>query len=108
MNTQVFNWAENPLIPAIAQDSETKQVLMLAYVNEEALNLSITTGYAHYYSRSRKSLWKKGETSGNLQKIVDILYDCDADTILYVVQQSGAACHTGEISCFYRSFLRWD
>ncbi|ADD67083.1 Phosphoribosyl-AMP cyclohydrolase [Denitrovibrio acetiphilus DSM 12809] len=89
------------LLPAIAQDVETKEVLMLAYVNKDALRLSFETGYAHYYSRSRDQLWKKGETSGHLQKIVSVFLDCDGDTILYLVNQTGAACHTGERTCFF-------
>jgi phosphoribosyl-AMP cyclohydrolase len=103
-----FDWGKNPLIPAIAQDYESKDVLMLAYVNEEALSLSISTGYALFYSRSRISLWKKGETSGHLQEIVEIRYDCDADALLYLIRQNGAACHTGERSCFYRAIPRKD
>lgn len=88
------------LVPVIVQDERTKDILMLAYVNKEALTLSFTTGVAHYWSRSRASLWKKGETSGNIQKIKRIDTDCDQDTILYVVQQNGVACHTGDWSCF--------
>jgi len=89
------------LLPAVAQDAETKDVLMLAYVNKDALKLTFETGYAHYYSRSRNQIWKKGETSGHLQKIVDVFLDCDGDTILYIINQTGVACHTGERSCFY-------
>lgn len=85
----------------MAQDAETKDVLMLAYVNKEALRLTFETGYAHYYSRSRNSIWKKGETSGHVQKIRDVLLDCDGDTILYMIDQTGPACHTGERSCFF-------
>jgi len=92
---------QNGLLPAIAQDAETKEVLMLAYVNEEALKLTFETGYAHYFSRSRNQLWQKGETSGHLQKIVDVFLDCDGDTILYMINQTGPACHTGERSCFF-------
>lgn len=90
------------LIPVVAQDSKTNEILMLAYVNEEALNLTISTGFAHYYSRSRKQLWKKGETSGHIQKIVEIRVDCDQDSLVYKVAQTGGACHTGYFSCFYR------
>jgi len=89
------------LIPAIAQDVETKDVLMLAYVDKEALKLTFETGYAHYYSRSRDRIWKKGETSGHLQKVVDVFLDCDGDTLLYLINQTGVACHTGEWSCFF-------
>ena len=88
------------LVPVIVQDERTKDILMLAYVNKEALTLSFTTGVAHYWSRSRASLWKKGETSGNIQKIKRIDTDCDQDTILYLVHQNGVACHTGDWSCF--------
>ncbi|MGC8769408.1 phosphoribosyl-AMP cyclohydrolase [Calditerrivibrio sp.] len=92
----------NGLIPVVVQDIDSKDVLMQAFVNEEALRLSIKSGYAHYFSRSRNTIWKKGETSGNMQKIVKILVDCDEDCILYMVKQSGVACHTGEYSCFFR------
>ncbi len=90
------------LIPVVAQDSESKEILMLAYVDKEALNLTISTGYAHYYSRSRKQIWKKGGTSGHIQKIVEIRVDCDQDSLVYKVAQTGGACHTGYYSCFYR------
>ncbi len=93
---------ERGLIPVVVQDVRTKEVLMLAYANEEAIKLTLKTGYAHYWSRSRKKLWKKGETSGNAQKIVEIRYDCDCDALLYIVEQKGNACHTGNYSCFYR------
>lgn len=90
------------LVPVVVQDVDSKDVLMQAFVNEEALRLTIKTGYAHYFSRSRNMIWKKGETSGHTQKIVKILVDCDEDCILYMVKQSGVACHTGEYSCFFR------
>lgn len=91
------------LIPVIVQDVFTKEVLMLAYVNEEAWLKTLSTGEAHYYSRSRKKIWHKGETSGHVQKIKEIRIDCDLDTLLYVVEQvGGAACHEGYKSCFYR------
>ncbi len=90
------------LVPVVAQDAETKEVLMLAYTNREALEKTIQTGYAHYYSRSRKRLWMKGGESGNTQRIVKILVDCDADALIYLVEQKGVACHTGNRSCFYR------
>lgn len=92
---------ENGLVPAIAQDIGTGQVLMLAYMNEESIKLTEETGYAHYYSRSRKGLWKKGESSGNLQEVKGIYYDCDGDSILLKINQVGVACHTGEYSCFF-------
>lgn len=89
------------LIPAVVQEEETKTVLMLAYMNEESLGLTLQTGFAHYYSRSRKKLWKKGETSGNIQEVKEIRRDCDSDTLLLVVKQKGPACHTGNHSCFF-------
>ena len=91
------------LVPCIAQDAESGQVLMLAYMNEESLQKTIETGYAVYWSRSRGELWTKGETSGHYQHVKQILVDCDADTILLKVIQDGAACHTGKYSCFYRT-----
>lgn len=91
------------LIPAIVQDGTTKEVLMLAYMSEESLNKTIETGLACYYSRSRQELWTKGETSGHYQHVEAILVDCDEDTLLLLVKQKGAACHTGHKSCFYRS-----
>jgi len=93
------------LIPVVVQDAESKAVLMLAYANEEALQKTLSTGYAHYWSRSRKQLWMKGETSGNTQKIQKVMTDCDYDTLLYVVNQKGPACHTGEYSCFFNKLL---
>lgn len=91
----------NGLIPVIVQDAESKDVLMLAYANEEALQKTLSTGYAHYWSRSRQKLWMKGETSGNTQKIRKVITDCDYDTLMYVVDQKGPACHTGEYTCFH-------
>jgi len=88
------------IVPVVVQDIKSKDVLMLAYANREALSLSFSTGMAHYWSRSRASLWKKGETSGNLQTIKRIDTDCDKDTILYLVDQPGVACHRGTWSCF--------
>jgi phosphoribosyl-ATP pyrophosphohydrolase/phosphoribosyl-AMP cyclohydrolase len=92
---------QNGLIPAIAQDEKTGEVLMMAFMNEESLKLTISTGYATYYSRSRKSLWKKGDTSGHLQEVISITTDCDFDCILLKVKQVGVACHTGKMSCFF-------
>jgi phosphoribosyl-AMP cyclohydrolase len=91
----------NGLIPVVVQDAGSKEVLMLAYANEEALQKTLSTGYAHYWSRSRKKLWMKGETSGHTQKIKQVTTDCDYDTLLYVVEQKGPACHTGEYTCFH-------
>lgn len=91
------------LLPAIAQDAESREILMLAWMNKEAWEKTLTSGEAHYYSRSRKKLWHKGESSGNTQKIVAIRLDCDNDAILLLVKQNGgAACHTGTESCFSR------
>lgn len=91
------------LIPAIAQDKEDGEVLMLAYMNEEAWKKTLETGEAHYWSRSRSKLWHKGESSGNVQKVHSIRLDCDSDTILLTITQvGGAACHTGRRSCFFR------
>ena len=91
------------LIPVVTIDARTREVLMVAYADREALELTKKTGYAHYYSRSRKRIWKKGEESGNLQRVVRILIDCDEDALLYEVEQTGVACHTGHRSCFYRT-----
>ncbi len=91
------------LVPVIVQDAETGEVLMLAYMNEEAWERTLATGKAHFFSRSRGKIWLKGETSGHVQEVRDILLDCDADTVLLKVKQhGGAACHTGYRSCFYR------
>ena len=98
-----IDWNKNPLIPAIAQEAATGEILMLAYMNEEAYNLTLTTGYAHYYSRSRQRLWKKGESSNHTQEIIDVLLDCDADTVVLKIKQNGVACHTGRKSCFFTS-----
>lgn len=91
------------LLPAIAQDYDSKRVLMLGYANREAVDRTRETGLAHYYSRSRQELWKKGGTSGHIQEIREIRVDCDADTLLYLVDQEGGACHKGYESCFYRT-----
>jgi len=93
---------EGGLIPAIAQDAENGQVLMMAWMNRESLKLTLETGLCHYWSRSRQKLWKKGETSSHLQHVKWIKYDCDGDTLLVGIDQDGAACHTGERSCFFR------
>ena len=91
------------LIPVIVQDKNSLKVLMMAYANDEAIRLTQETGYAHYYSRSRKKIWKKGEESGHFQKVGRVLTDCDEDCLIYEVVQTGAACHTGYESCFYRT-----
>ena len=90
------------LVPAIAQDARTREVLMLAWMNREALEKTLATGYAHYWSRSRGKLWKKGGTSGHVQRVVELRLDCDGDAILLLVEQTGPACHTNRRSCFYR------
>jgi len=90
------------LLPVIAQDQGSGRVLMLAYANREAVLKTQETGYAHYWSRSRNTLWKKGESSGHVQEITEVLVDCDEDTLLYKVFQTGSACHTGAPSCFFR------
>lgn len=90
------------LVPTIVQDYRTKEVLMLAYMNKESLDITLKGNKACYYSRSRKELWLKGESSGNFQHVKDIKIDCDNDTILLIVEQIGVACHTGNHSCFYR------
>jgi len=97
------------LIPAIAQDATSGRVLMLAWMNEEAVRRTIETGFAHYYSRSRKKQWKKGETSGHVQKVADMYLDCDGDTLLLKIEQTGPACHTNREACFYRQHQddRW-
>jgi len=91
------------LAPAIVQDAETKEVLMLAYMNAESLQLTVETGETWFWSRSRSELWHKGATSGNIQTVVEIRVDCDADTLLVLVNPAGPACHTGERTCFYRN-----
>lgn len=91
------------LVPAIAQEAETGEVLMLAWMNREAITETLKTGEAHYWSRSRKALWRKGETSGQTQKLRDFRIDCDGDTLLLSVEQTGVACHTGRHSCFFRA-----
>jgi phosphoribosyl-AMP cyclohydrolase len=90
------------LLPVIAIERKSSKVLMLAYVNREALNRTLETGFAHYWSRSRKRLWKKGEESGHVQRIHKIHADCDGDALVYVVDQTGPSCHTGEETCFFR------
>ena len=97
------DFGEDGLVPALAQDGETGEALMLAYVSPEALEATLETGYAHYYSRSREELWQKGKTSGHVPEIEEVRVDCDADALLYVVDQTGGACHTGHRSCFYRT-----
>ena len=94
---------EKGLITAVVQDATTQQVLMVAWMNAESLQLTQETGQTHFWSRSRQELWHKGGTSGNVQHVRDIRYDCDGDTLLILVDPAGPACHTGETSCFYRN-----
>ncbi len=103
-NIEKIRYDEQGLVPVIVQNASNGDVLILAYANEEAIKLTIETGGAHFWSRSRQELWHKGSTSGNIQRIVEIRVDCDADAILYFVEPLGAACHTGETSCFFRVF----
>jgi len=100
-NLDIIHWDERGLAPAIIQDDLTGQVLMLAYMNREALQKTLDSGETHFWSRSRQELWRKGETSGNTQKVRSVHYDCDADTLLVMVDPAGPACHTGEITCFH-------
>jgi len=102
---QKLDWKKgNGLIPVVVQDVETKEVLMLAYANKEALENTLKTGNGTYWSRSRKELWVKGETSGHTQKIKQVVADCDYDTLLYIVEQKGPVCHTGKDTCFHHEF----
>jgi phosphoribosyl-ATP pyrophosphohydrolase/phosphoribosyl-AMP cyclohydrolase len=98
---QEIKFDANGLVPAICQDAETKEVLMLAYMNRESLRMTLEKGETVFWSRSRKELWHKGATSGNVQKVVEIRVDCDQDTLLIRVQPAGPACHTGNRTCFY-------
>jgi len=96
----------NGLIPVVTQDFKSKKVLMLAYTNREALEKTLSTGYAHYWSRSRRKLWKKGETSGHVQKVKSIFIDCDHDALLFLVEQKGNVCHTGKETCFHNKLKK--
>jgi phosphoribosyl-AMP cyclohydrolase len=96
----------NGLVPAIIQDAETNEVLMMAYMNQQSLQLTLEKGETWFWSRSRGELWHKGKTSGNIQRVVDIRVDCDADTLLVCVHPAGPACHTGNRTCFYREIVR--
>ncbi len=98
-----IRYDERGLVPVVAQDAETGEVLMLAYASEEAVEKTVETGEAHYHSRSRKEIWRKGATSGNTQRVVEVRLDCDGDALLYRVEPRGPACHTGENSCFFTS-----
>ena len=99
-----LTYNDQGLIPCIVQDAHTREVLMMAWMNEESVRLTLEQGTTWFWSRSRSELWHKGETSGNTQKLVELRYDCDADTLLALVNPAGPACHTGNNTCFYRSF----
>ncbi len=101
MNINELSFDEKGLLPVIIQDHKSGQILMLAYANAEAINLTIDTGFTHFWSRSRNKIWNKGEESGNKQKVKEMYLDCDKDTLLIIVEQTGVACHTGEPTCFY-------
>lgn len=107
MNIDRF-FAKSELIPAIVQEQGSGEVLMLAYMNRESLKKTIETGYTWFWSRSRRELWNKGATSGHVQKVVHITGDCDDDTLLITVIQTGAACHTGNHSCFFQPLAEWE
>lgn len=98
-----IRWDEKGLIPAIVQDANTREVLTLAYMNAESLHKTLEVGETVFWSRSRQSLWHKGETSGNTQRVKEILIDCDADALVVLVEPAGPACHTGERTCFFRT-----
>jgi phosphoribosyl-ATP pyrophosphohydrolase/phosphoribosyl-AMP cyclohydrolase len=100
---ETLKFDANGLIPAVVQDATTKDVLMVAWMNAESLAKTLETGETWFWSRSRQELWHKGGTSGNTQRVVEIRYDCDGDTLLVLVNANGPACHTGESSCFFRS-----
>jgi phosphoribosyl-AMP cyclohydrolase / phosphoribosyl-ATP pyrophosphohydrolase len=100
----ILKYDGHGLIPAIVQDAQSKNVLMLAYMSAESLQKTIASGETWFWSRSRQELWHKGGTSGNIQKVVEIRFDCDGDTLLILVEPAGPACHTGNTTCFYRRF----
>lgn len=102
MNDEV-KFDANGLVSTIVQDARTKQVLMFAFMNADSLQMTMQTGFGTFWSRRRQMLWRKGETSGNVLRVREILYDCDGDALLLMVDPAGPACHTGEISCFYRA-----
>lgn len=104
MDIASLTYNADGLIPCIVQDATSKEVLMMAWMNEESLALTLEQKTTWFWSRSRQELWHKGETSGNTQELVELRYDCDTDTLLALVNAAGPACHTGERSCFYRSF----
>lgn len=99
-----LNYNADGLIPAIVQDATSRRVLMMAWMNENSLRLTIDSGFMHYWSRSRQRFWRKGESSGHTQRVIRWASDCDADTLLFEVEQTGGACHTGFASCFFQAF----
>ncbi len=103
-----MRWDANGLMPAIVQDAQTREVLMLAYMNADSLQRTIALGQAVFWSRSRREFWRKGATSGNTQRVVDIRIDCDADCLLLLVEPAGPACHTGRVSCFFRDLAAFS
>lgn len=103
MDVSELTYNTDGLIPCIVQDVSTREVLMMAWMNEESIRLTFERGETVFWSRSRQEIWHKGATSGNVQRLVDLRYDCDADTLLALVNPAGPACHTGERTCFYRS-----
>ena len=98
-------WDANGLVPVIAQNDDTLEVLMMAWMNRESLRLTLETRQVHYWSRSRQSLWRKGETSGHVQELLECTLDCDGDTLLIKIRQTGPACHTGKKSCFFNKVV---
>jgi phosphoribosyl-AMP cyclohydrolase len=103
MKINELKYDDKGLIPAVVQEADTGEVLMVAWMNKESIQMTLDSGYTHFWSRSRQKFWKKGETSGSLQEVRGVYFDCDADTLLVKVKQHGSgACHTGERTCFYR------
>lgn len=105
---ETLKWDADGLLPAIVQDAHSHQVLMMAYMNRDALDRTLKTGEAVFWSRSRGEIWHKGATSGNVQRVVEIRVDCDADTLLLRVEPAGPACHTGQTTCFFRTLSEFD
>ncbi len=106
--SELLHWDAAGLITTVVQDADTNQVLMVAWMNAESLALTESTGEAHFWSRSRGELWRKGATSGNVMRVLEIRVDCDADTLLLRVDPAGPACHTGAVSCFYRTLTELE
>jgi phosphoribosyl-AMP cyclohydrolase len=108
VNPEDLTFDDRGLLPAVVQDASTKEVLMLAWMNAEAVKRTLDTATTWFWSRSRSEYWNKGATSGNIQKVLEVRYDCDADALLVLVDPAGPACHTGEVSCFYRTLPGTD